>query len=372
MPSSKSELYIGIMSGTSLDGVDAVCVNFKDSEILNTYRVSVPYSAELKEELLLLCYSGPNEIERSQIAAREISKIYAEACEKLLLQEGLEMQAIKAIGAHGQTIRHNPHLHATTQILDGALLAELTNIPVVCDFRSRDMAAGGQGAPLVPAFHQEVFTSEDKDRAIINIGGISNITVLPSTRRGVKAFGFDCGPGNVLMDGWINAQFDEPFDMNGDWARQGQVIPWLMEAFMSDPFFGQEPPKSTGREVFNIDWIQHNLYKGSRVKAEDVQRTLLELTQWGIIDALKRFAPTTNEIYICGGGARNKFLMERVAEEANGIKVSDTSELGLSTQDVEGAAFAWLAKRFMERLPGNLPSATGAKGHRILGCLYPA
>ncbi|MCD8339614.1 MAG: anhydro-N-acetylmuramic acid kinase [Burkholderiales bacterium] len=369
---SRTELYIGIMSGTSLDGADAVCVKFEGDKLLKTWSTSLPFSEKLKEELLSLCTPGFDEINRSQKAAWQISEIYAEVCKKLFEETGIDPKKIKAIGAHGQTVRHNPQFHATTQLINGALLAELTGIPVVCDFRSRDMAAGGQGAPLVPPFHQEVFASHDCTRAIVNIGGISNITVIPPKGSGKGAFGFDCGPGNMLLDLWIHKSKGEAFDRDGSWARKGNVIPKLLKNFSTEKFFKLVPPKSTGRELFNSGWLTKKLTTFSNEKAVDIQRTLLELTSQSIVDAIKNYAPKTEEIYLCGGGSQNLFMKERIASEANGMKVSDTSELGLGTQDVEGAAFAWLAKRFMEGLPGNLPKATGAKGLRILGCLFPS
>ena len=368
MQDADFDIYVGMMSGTSLDGVDAVAAVFNNGEYQQLARTSEPYSALLKSSLLSLCASGDDEINRMQVSSNEIAKIYAKTFRKLLYEHGLEPSNIRAIGAHGQTVRHNPQFGSSTQLLNGALLAELTGVDVIMDFRSRDLAAGGQGAPLVPAFHQAVFSSS-ATRAIINIGGISNITVLPPKGSSKEVIGFDCGPGNMLLDAWISENIGYSYDKNGDWARLGEVSDELLYQLKSDPIFSKEPPKSTGRELFNPPWLKNFIKTESAV---DVQRTLLALTVEAITDAINHFCPETEEIYICGGGSKNKFLMEELTRLNAPRKVSTTSELGLDTQDVEAAAFAWLAKRFVGGKSGNLPSVTGAQGYRVLGCLYPA
>ncbi len=363
-----SQIFIGLMSGTSLDGVDAVAAAFTDGKYHYIARSFEPYSQELRRNILSLCFPGNDEISRMQLVGNDIAKIYAKAVKTLLMDSGLNPEDVVALGAHGQTIRHSPDVGVSTQIINSALLAELTGIDVVCDFRSRDLAAGGQGAPLVPAFHADVFSS-GVPRAIVNIGGISNITVIDPGLGG-SVLGFDCGPGNVLLDYWIQHKKAIDFDCNGDWARQGKIDVELLNRFLEEPFFGLHPPKSTGRELFNPRWLNSKL--SEETSDEDVQRTLLELTVLGISRAINQFAPSTEEIYLCGGGARNAFLVSEL-QNKNPDKVVDlTDAIGIDTQDVEGAAFAWLAWRFVRGLPGNKPSVTGARGERVLGCLYPA
>ena len=368
MSDSNIPIYIGMMSGTSMDGVDAVAATFQKGTYQFIGRSNEPYSKFLKNSLLELCVPGPDELNKLQSRSNEVAKIYAKAFQKLLAQCGLEAADIKAIGAHGQTVRHNPQIGASTQIINGALLAELTETDVITDFRSRDLAAGGEGAPLVPLFHKNVFTSSVA-RAILNIGGISNITYLPPAGSEESVFGFDCGPGNVLLDAWASEIILTPFDRDGLWARTGQISEELLSKFKAEPYFDLLPPKSTGRELFNIEWLKKRV---TDEKPEDVQRTLVRLTAQVFTDALKKFVPEVQEIWICGGGARNKVLLQEIRDLNQNLKVGSTAELGMDPMDVEGAAFAWLAKQFVEKKPGNLPSATGAKGERVLGALYPA
>lgn len=361
-------IYVGMMSGTSMDGVDAVACVFNEKGCQFIARSFEPYSDMLRESLLSLCQTGPDEVFRMQNGANEIAKIYAKAFNKLLTDSGLNYKNIRAIGAHGQTIRHNPQIGASTQLINGALLAELTKTDVITDFRSRDLAAGGEGAPLVPAFHKWVL-SGDVPRGILNIGGISNLTVLPERSSDDEVLGFDCGPGNVLMDAWIEKVNHVRYDQDAVWARSGKVIPQLLESLKQEKFFSLVPPKSTGRELFNLPWLEARL---NGEKPEDVQRTLVSFTAETVTDAIRNFAPHVKELRVCGGGAKNPLMISELALLNPELVVTTTADLGVDPQDVEGLAFAWLAYRFDRRESGNLPSATGASGSRILGCLYPA
>ena len=376
-------LYIGLMSGTSLDGVDGVLVDFSADarsglHVVADAHVAMPPS--LGAELLALNSSGPDELQRAALAANALARLQAEVVAHLLIKADLEAEQVRAAGSHGQTVRHRPGefdgTGFTTQLNNGALLAEACGIDVVCDFRSRDVAAGGQGAPLVPAFHRDVFTSA-APRAILNIGGIANLTLLPSTAGsaptdGVTLGGFDTGPGNALMDHWCKLHTDAPYDDDGRWAATGKVDGMLLVELMADAYFRKSPPKSTGRDLFNADWLAQALARAGGTRAPaDVQATLLELTARSAIDALRAAAPGTRELLVCGGGARNGALMARLAALWPGLAVATTDSAGLPAQQVEAAAFAWLAKQFCERLPGNHPKVTGAAGLRVLGALYP-
>jgi anhydro-N-acetylmuramic acid kinase len=324
--------------------------------------------------------SGPDELQRAALAANALARLQAEAVAHLLIKADLEPEQICAVGSHGQTVRHRPGefdgTGFTTQLNNGALLAEACGIDVVCDFRSRDVAAGGQGAPLVPAFHRDVFASA-MPRAILNVGGIANLTLLPSTAEsaptdGATLGGFDTGPGNALMDHWCRLHTDAPYDDDGRWATSGKVDGMLLVELMADAYFRKSPPKSTGRDLFNADWLAQALARAGGTHAPaDVQATLLELTARSAIDALRAAAPGTRELLVCGGGARNGALMARLAVLWPGLAVAATDSAGLPAQQVEAAAFAWLAKQFCERLPGNHPKVTGAAGLRVLGALYP-
>jgi anhydro-N-acetylmuramic acid kinase len=281
----------------------------------------------------------------------------------------LGREDIAAIGCHGQTIRHAPQHGYTTQIGNLARLAELTGIDVAGDFRARDMAAGGQGAPLVPAFHQALFAHPKETRVILNIGGIANLTYLAPLH---PVTGFDCGPGNMLMDAWIQAELGRPYDADGCWAASGTIQPDLLQALLNEPYFGLAPPKSTGRDLFDLDWLKRHMAALDRTVApQDVQATLLELTARSIAAALEWHCPDTAAVYACGGGARNTQLLARLGELRPGCRIDSTETLGLPVHQVEAAAFAWLAWRLIKRKPGNLPEVTGAAGPRILGALYP-
>lgn len=353
------------MSGTSLDGADAVLIDWQSRETKGF--ASQRFAPDLRADLLSLCTPGPDELTRSANAANQLARVYAETTLELFDKAGVRSRDVKAIGCHGQTVRHHPDLGFTIQLQNPALLAELTKVTVVADFRSRDIAAGGQGAPLVPAFHDGAFRAEDHDRAVINIGGISNITMLP---RRAAAAGFDCGPGSVLMDGWIARHLNQDFDRGGAWASEGSLIPALLASFLADPFFALPPPKSTGRERFNLAWLDAKVR--SDQLAQDVQATLLELTARGIADSLTHHFGGCDEAYLCGGGADNVELVARLGALLPTIPFRRTDDLGIPAQQVEAAAFSWLAKHAIERQPIDLTSVTGARHPSILGAIYPA
>lgn len=370
-----SDLFIGIMSGTSLDGIDALLGRFAPDMAPEVRGfVHQEFDPALRAELLALNQLGDNELHRSALAANGVARAYALACSELLNQAGCTPAEVRAIGAHGQTVRHRPlefdGCGYTIQLLNGALLAELSGIATVCDLRSRDLAAGGQGAPLVPAFHRGQFGRSDRDVAVLNIGGISNVSLLAATG---DTGGFDCGPGNCLMDLWIQRHQGQAFDTDGAWARQGQVLPELLQAMLADPFFALPPPRSTGRDLFNSDWLERLLQIHARgAAAVDVQATLLELSVTSIVHSLREHAPHTEALLVCGGGALNSHLLHRLAAQLPGMSVESTERHGLAPMQVEAAAFAWLAMRHLHGLAGNLAAVTGAAGPRVLGALHPA
>ncbi len=364
-----NELFIGLMSGTSLDGMDAVLVNFGDSpqDIKMIGHNYVAYEDTFKKSLLALHLPYSNELEDSLMIGNMLSQQAYQAVKALLKKTGTTSKDIKAIGFHGQTIRHQPQKGFTLQIGNPALLAELSYINVIADFRSRDVAAGGQGAPLVSAFHKEIFSHPTAHRAIVNIGGIANVTILnPKT----SVSGFDSGPGNILLDHCSQKHLHKAFDEDGSWAREGQLIQTLLDAFFNDAYFEKTAPKSTGRDHFNEAWLNKHLQKSYPI--QDIQRTLLELTALSISKAIHIHNANITEAYLCGGGALNSFLIERLKSLIPQIKIQLTDALGMPTQHVEAAAFAWLAKQTLFSKPGNLPQVTGAKGLRILGAIYPA
>jgi anhydro-N-acetylmuramic acid kinase len=370
---SSHSLYIGLMSGTSLDGVDGVLASFPENFPQNACRTLgtayVAFPAPLRAELMVLQAPTDNEIEREALAANTLAHHYADCVTQLLKQSGHAAAEVTAIGVHGQTIRHRPELGFTRQTNNPALLAELSGIDVIADFRNRDIAAGGQGAPLVPAFHQAVFGLPGHTRVVANIGGIGNISVLHADGR---VTGFDTGPGNVLMDAWISQHLGQAYDADGAWAASGKVIPALLTSLRADPFFALPPPKSTGRDLFNPAWLSTKLLPYDVAAAADVQATLAAFTASTLADAIKTHAPVVDAVYICGGGAYNHHLMQQLAQALPAATVTSTAALGVAPNQVEALAFAWLAQRFTQRQPGNLPRVTGASGSRILGALYPA
>ena len=353
------------MSGTSLDGVDAVVIEFKDDQCQVLHTASLAYPDSIRSELLALHIASHNELERSALIANQLSALYADCIQQLLSNATLSAAKIKAIGCHGQTIRHRPELGFTLQIFNPALLAELTGIDVVTDFRSRDIAAGGQGAPLVPAFHHAFFGSPNRNRVVINIGGIANLTSISAIGH---VIGFDSGPGNMLMDAWAEKHLGERYDHDGKWASSGQVIVPLLVRLLAHPYFKQTPPKSTGRDLFSLAWLLD--YLTPDWAAADVQRTLLELSAQTISMALKDFCKGFDEIYVCGGGALNTELVKRLQQLQSPTRIRLSDTLGINVLWVEAAAFAWLAKQCISRQAANLPAVTGAKGARILGAIY--
>ncbi len=372
-----AELYIGLMSGTSLDGVDGVLVDF---DVLAPARVQVlahahrPFEPRLAAELLALNTAGANELHRGALAASALARLYASVIQALREASGVSERQVRAIGAHGQTVRHRPGefdgTGYTIQLNNPALLAELSGIDVIADLRSRDLAAGGQGAPLVPAFHRAVFGRGRESLAVLNLGGIGNLTALHADG---STTGFDCGPGNGLLDLWCQRHTGKPFDDRGAWAALGCVDPLLLAAMHIEPFFEMPPPKSTGRDLFNAGWLDRVIAGStSRPEAVDVQATLVELTAAVCAEAVSRHATGARTVLVCGGGALNDHLMQRLVNRLPGIAVQSTATRGLPPCEVEACAFAWLARAFVHHQPANLPGVTGAAGLRLLGALYPA
>lgn len=368
-----TELYIGLMSGTSLDGVDGVLADFSGQRMVVQAHASTGFDAALRSELLALNSAGPDELHRAALAGNALSRAYAGVVQALLEQTGHPASAIRAIGAHGQTVRHRPGefdgTGYTLQLGNPSLLAELTGIAVAADFRSRDVAAGGQGAPLVPAFHKGVFGRAGETVLVLNIGGISNLSVLAADGTVV---GFDCGPGNALMDHWCQLHTGQPYDAGGQWAAGGRVLPGLLTALLNEPFLHRAPPKSTGRDLFNPQWLAERLAGHSGAVPQDVQATLTELTASACSMSANSYLKDGKVLAVCGGGALNTQLMHRLRTHLQGVEVVATDRLGLPTLQVEAAAFAWLARQLVHGQPGNLPAVTGAAGLRVLGALYPA
>jgi anhydro-N-acetylmuramic acid kinase len=370
-----SEIYIGLMSGTSLDGVDAVMVDFSAAALNVLAHAHRPFGPALAAELLALnSPCGTDELQRAALAANGLVRVCALAVADVMTRSGIAAGQVEAIGAHGQTVRHRPGefdgTGYTIQLNSPALLAELTGIDVVADLRSRDVAAGGQGAPLVPAFHRAVFARTDAAVAVLNIGGIANLTVLHADGRTI---GFDGGPGNVLMDHWCCLHTGRPYDAGGAWAASGQIDAPLLAQMLAEPYFARPAPKSTGRDLFHAAWLNAQLQRrAAPLRAEDVQATLAELTAQVCAIDVSRHGPDARELLVCGGGAFNDQLMRRLALALPAVRVMRTDARGLPAMQVEACAFAWLARAFCAREPGNLSSVTGAAGPRVLGALYPA
>ena len=373
-------LFIGLMSGTSMDGVDGVLADFGDSGLPTQVLASAsrPLSPALRQELLALNTPGDNELHRAALAANALARLYAHIVADLLQASQLGPAQITAIGAHGQTVRHRPQefdgTGYTLQLNQPALLAELCGIDVVADFRSRDVAAGGQGAPLVPPFHRAAFGHPTQSRAVLNIGGISNITLLPGAADMLEAplIGFDCGPGNALMDAWCQMHTGAAYDDRGHWAAQGVVNASLLAALQDEPFFAKPPPKSTGRDLFNLPWLRQRLAGFEGLAAQDVQATLTELSAWACAHALRWANHSPELLVVCGGGALNEYLIQRLQAALLSIRVCSSAELGVAPTEVEALAFAWLAQQTVLRKTSSVASVTGAQGARILGAVYPA
>ncbi len=370
-----AELFIGLMSGTSLDGVDGVLADFSGTPLVVLAHASAPFPPALRHELLELNSPGPNELHRGALAANALASVYATVVAQLLTQSGVTRQQVNAIGAHGQTVRHRPQAFDgtgyTLQLNSPALLAELTGIDVVADFRSRDVAAGGQGAPLVPAFHQSVFGRPGETVTALNIGGISNLTVL-GPRLAEDILGFDCGPGNALMDAWCLQHLGQPFDADGAWAASGQLNTDLLAALLTEPYFALAAPKSTGRDLFSHAWLAEKLKPFPHLKPADVQATLTELTARCCAESVIRYGFDSKILIVCGGGAFNGYLMTRLQAWLPALQVCSSQACGLPPLQVEASAFAWLARKTVRRETATLPAVTGAHGARILGAVYPA
>ena len=363
--------WLGLMSGTSMDAVDAVLVSFADQQLDMHASLSLPYPKQLRSRLLnaVRNHADPDELgELDTLTGQH----FAQAANELIDASGIDRSSIEAIGSHGQTIRHQPAGSApfSMQIGCPAIIAEATGLCTVADFRRRDLAAGGQGAPLVPAFHQWLFRSPNQDRCILNLGGIANLTWLPADIH-QPVIGFDTGPANALVDAWCFDQTGKHYDQNGQWAREGQVNTELLEDLQSDAYFVKPAPKSTGKERFNLDWISTHLQRFDELPAEDVQRTLLQLSVNSILQQLPERSGNL-AVYACGGGTFNALLMEELEKGLPAGMLKTTAEIGLDPQWVEPVAFAWLARQTLLGLPGNLPSVTGARGARVLGAIYPA
>lgn len=370
LASDQTELFIGLMSGTSLDGIDAVLAEISFSHTRLIDHAYLAYPQELRLQLLNLHHPQHDELHLAALAARQLAQLYATTVHDLLTQAGTDKTLIRAIGCHGQTLRHRPDDGYTLQIGNAALLAELAGITVVADFRSRDIAAGGQGAPLVPAFHAQVLRHPERHRVIVNIGGIANITDLPAAG---PVRGWDTGPGNMLMDAWMHQHHGASYDQDGAWAARGRLDEALLDKLLNHDFLQLQPPKSAGREQFNLDYLQGLISTLSHpVGPVDVQASLLEFTARSLCDAIKQECRGVQEVYVCGGGGHNGTLMQRIAALLSPIPVRSTSTVGVDPDWMEALAFAWLARQTLHGLPGNLPEATGARGERILGAIYPA
>lgn len=366
-----AELYVGALSGTSMDGIDVALVRFTPQpELVESH--FQPFSPEFRKQLAALAEPGDNEIDRLGSIDVQLGQQFARAVRDLLNKAKVEAVNVRAIGCHGQTIRHRPNGEPrfTLQIGDPNVIAVETGIRVVADFRRKDIALGGQGAPLVPAFHDSVFRSRQVDRIICNIGGIANVTVLPRGQFS-PVLGFDTGPGNTLLDGWCQRMLGEPMDRDGMLAARGRIQPGLLQKLLEDPYFSQRPPKSTGPEYFSMEWLMRHLEAFGRPGVADVQATLLALTVHTIADAIKTLPMLKQpEIYICGGGANNIAMMRALQVQLPTSKVSKTDELGIAADWVEALAFAWLARQRMQEQPGNLPVVTGASRPAVLGSIY--
>jgi len=365
-------LYLGLMSGTSADGIDAALVQFPAAGGCRfVHGLTARWEPVLRARLVALGEGGPLDSleELGELDAR-IAINFAEAANQLLAEAGVDRSRVHAIGSHGQTVRHRPLADPafTVQLGDGNRIAELTGITTVSDFRRRDVAAGGHGAPLMPAFHLGMLGTADEDRAVLNLGGIANLTLIP--REGAVR-GFDTGPANALMDAWCQRHTGRTFDADGAYAASGTLDEGLLAGWRSDPWFALPPPKSTGREQFHLSWAEAHMGEGEYAAA-DVQATLLELTVATVADALLAQQPQTRRLLVCGGGVRNRQLMKRLAARLPEVQVESSAVHGLDPEYVEAMGFAWLAQRTMDGLAGNLPSVTGAMGPRILGAIHLA
>ncbi len=375
MPNLRGQgsFYVGLMSGTSMDGIDAALVEFGDHRCSVITTLSAQYPQELQAALHTASRT-PAECTVDRIGQLDhwVGECFRDAALSLLDEHKIDKSDVTAIGSHGQTLRHQPRASRpfTFQIGDPNIVAAGTGIMTVADFRRRDIAVGGEGAPLAPAFHQWLFASATKDRAVLNIGGIANVTMLLAS--GAPVTGFDTGPGNTLLDGWSRRCRDLPFDDDGAWSKDGNVSEPLLEAMLRDPYFALSPPKSTGFEYFNGSWTRNKIAATkSEIAQQDVQSTLAELSARTIAVGILEHAPAIEQLLVCGGGIHNSDLMQRLRGYLSGIDVDSTKKFGLHPDWVEAAAFAWLAKRCLDGQPGNLPEVTGASNSSVLGAIYP-
>lgn len=368
-----SSLYIGLMSGTSVDGIDAVLIDFAEQPIgvITSSHFNIP--TDLQETLLAFNTAAKDELDMYASSDVLLGKLFAQCVNDLLNSTPYSAKDVAAIGSHGQTIRHYPNgkTPTTLQIGDPNIIAEITGITTVADFRRRDMAAGGQGAPLVPAFHAEIFHHASEDRAILNLGGIANLTLLPADKN-QKVIGFDTGPANCLLNDWIKHCQQRDYDETGHWSGSGNVIQELLDTFLADPYFTLSPPKSTGRDYFQLEWLQKMLQKVGALKDVDVQSTLAELTATSIANDLRKYTPKIKRLFVCGGGIHNQDLLKRLQTCLPDFTIASTTTLGVDPDFVEATAFAWLAKQTLNHRTGNLCSVTGAKHSCILGGIYQA
>lgn len=366
------ERFIGLMSGTSLDGIDGVIIEFEDNGLHLISCHYQPYTSDFRNELKAICSHGIVSLQSLGYLDAGLGILMAACVNSLLEKTGLAAADIRAIGSHGQTIYHCPraYLPFSLQIGDPNRIAEITGITTVADFRRRDIAAGGQGAPLVPAFHSAIFQEESETRVIVNLGGIANITILPNLPN-APVLGFDTGPGNALMDYWVEKHLNTPFDRHGDWAQSGKLDESLLRLLRADPYFEAPPPKSTGKEYFSSRWLDSNLARIPHpVLPEDVQATLAMLTAATITEAIRRFSPATDRVLVCGGGAHNAYVMDLIRRSMD-CRVETTAAVGFDPDYIEAMAFAWLARQTLDGRCANLPSATGASAPVILGGIYP-
>ena len=387
--------YIGLMSGTSLDGADGVLVDFSQPQLRIVASACTAFASDFRAELLALNSPSHNELHRAALAANQLAMLYSQVVAQLLTQASIAPADVTAVGAHGQTVRHQPQqgqshepedsgkalgankgcnfsTSYSLQLNNPALLAELTGIDVVADFRSRDVAAGGHGAPLVPAFHRSVFGAPHETTLVLNVGGIANLSVLPASLSNSAVLGFDCGPGNALMDAWVQQHTDQAYDDGGAWAAGGRLIDALLARLLAEPYFAQPPPKSCGRDLFSSSWLANKLAPFSGERPQDVQFTLTEFTARACITGASSYLNNSKKLIVCGGGAFNTHLLQRLQAGLPTLRVMPSNECGLAPLQVEAAAFAWLARQTIHRQPGNLPSVTGAAGLRVLGAIYPA
>ena len=365
---AEPDLYIGLMSGTSVDGVDAVLAQCNTKTRIHNH-CHIPFDNALKDSIIRLNQVSENEVTHMCQCEYQLTGYYTQAADTLLQNSPFQSQQIRAIGMHGQTIRHKPEDHYTLQIGNAALLAENTGIDVVADFRSRDLAASGQGAPLTPLFHQHLW-HKGTQRAVLNLGGFANVTLLPA-QHNQAVIGFDTGPGNILLDSWIDAQKGQAYDDAGQWAASGQCDKHLLDRLLLHPFFALQPPKSTGRDDFHLQWL-HNQLQDTTIAPENVQATLLELTAHSVSQQLLYAGYGQCQIIVCGGGSRNTALLERLQQLLPKSQIITSDILGIEPTLIEAAAFAWLAMRCLHKQAGNLPKVTGAHGERILGAIYQA